>query len=199
MAGYTKIKVVAVLYRLAPESPFPAAVDDSIAVYKELLKTHRPAKIGIYGTSAGAILTAETAARLKQLGLPLPAALGFFSGMADFSRIGDSSYYFGVPGLAGARVPRGDGAAGVAGYVAQLVQPGGPQHCPQRNQAGIIARVELGHGNFGFHQLVEVVAVQSAICVHLHRPEFEEGELAPLVSNTPLAEQDRPAGSASHH
>ena len=79
IASYTKIKVVAVLYRLAPEHPFPAAVDDSVAVYKELLKTYKPEHIAIYGTSAGAILTAEVAARLKQLGLPQPAALGIFS------------------------------------------------------------------------------------------------------------------------
>ena len=86
IASYTGIKVVAVLYRLAPEHPYPAAVDDSVAVYKELLKTYTPNHIVIYGTSAGAILTAEVAARLKQLGLPLPAALGVFSGMGDFAR-----------------------------------------------------------------------------------------------------------------
>jgi acetyl esterase/lipase len=102
---------VAVDYRLAPKFRFPAQIDDIIAVYRELLKTYKPRNIGMYGTSAGAILTAETAVRLRQLKLPLPAALGFFSGMADFSRTGDSSYYFGVPGLAGARVPHGDGAA----------------------------------------------------------------------------------------
>ena len=68
IASYTGIKVVAVLYRLAPENPFPAAVDDSVAVYKELLKTYKPDHIVIYGTSAGAILTAEVAVKLKQLG-----------------------------------------------------------------------------------------------------------------------------------
>jgi acetyl esterase/lipase len=42
IAGYTKIKVVAVLYRLVPEHLFPAAVDDSVVVHKELLKTYKP-------------------------------------------------------------------------------------------------------------------------------------------------------------
>jgi len=101
LAFYTKIKVVAVLYRLAPEHPFPAAVDDSIAVYKELLKTYKPGRIVIYGTSAGAILTAQVAARLKQLGLPQPAALGIFSGMGDFARNGDSLALFSLGGLSG--------------------------------------------------------------------------------------------------
>ena len=101
IASYAKMKVVAVLYRLAPEHPFPAAVDDSVAVYKELLKTYKPNHIVIYGTSAGAILTAEVAAKLKQLGLPLPAALGIFSGMGDFARAGDSQSMYALRGLSG--------------------------------------------------------------------------------------------------
>ena len=101
IAGYSKIKVVAVLYRLAPEHPFPAAVDDSVAVYKELLKTYRPEHVVIYGTSAGAVLTAEVAARLKQVGLPLPAALGIFSGLGDFARHGDSEAIYSLRGFSG--------------------------------------------------------------------------------------------------
>ena len=101
IANYTGIKVVAVLYRLSPEVAFPAAVDDSIAVYKELLNTYKPSHIVIYGTSAGAILTAEVAAKIKQLGLPMPAALGIFSGMGDFARAGDSMAMYGLRGLAG--------------------------------------------------------------------------------------------------
>ena len=101
IAGYTGIKVVAVLYRLSPEVKFPAAVDDSIAVYKELLKTYKPQHIVIYGTSAGAILTAEVAARIKRLDLPLPAALGIFSGMGDFARTGDSIAIYALRGFSG--------------------------------------------------------------------------------------------------
>jgi acetyl esterase/lipase len=101
IAAFSKIKVVAVIYRLAPEHPFPAAVDDSVAVYKELLKTYKPDHIVIYGTSAGAILTAEVAAKLKQLGLPMPAALGIFSGMGDFARDGDSIALYGLRGFSG--------------------------------------------------------------------------------------------------
>jgi acetyl esterase/lipase len=110
IAGYSKIKVVAVLYRLAPENPFPAAVDDSVAVYKELLKTYKPDHIVIYGTSAGAILTAEVAVKLKQLGMPLPAALGIFSGMGDFARPGDSVAIYGLRGFAGHLDPPEPGA-----------------------------------------------------------------------------------------
>ena len=105
IANLMQTEVVAVLYRLAPEHPFPAAVDDTVAVYKELLKTYKPQKIGLYGTSAGAILTAEVAVKLHQLGLPLPGALGIFSGLGDFSQTGDSQAIYSLNGLSGPLTP----------------------------------------------------------------------------------------------
>src|SRR5579872_960980 len=105
IANLAKMKVVSVYYRLAPENPFPAAVDDVVAVYKDLLKTYKPKNIGIFGTSAGAILTCEVTVKLKQSGLPLPAALGIFSGLADFSRPGDSWQLFTLNGFPGQLEP----------------------------------------------------------------------------------------------
>ncbi len=101
IANLTGTKVIAVLYRLAPEHPFPAALDDAIAVYKELLKTYKPENIGIYGTSAGAILTAEVTSKIKQLKLPMPAATGVFSGLGDFSQPGDSMALYALEGFSG--------------------------------------------------------------------------------------------------
>ena len=106
IAYLAKIKVVSVYYRLAPENPFPAAVDDVVAVYKELLKSYQPRSIGIFGTSAGAILTGEVVVKFKQLGLPLPAALGMFSTLADFSRPSDSQQLFSLNGFSGNLAPQ---------------------------------------------------------------------------------------------
>jgi acetyl esterase/lipase len=105
IANLAKIKVVSVYYRLAPENPFPGAVDDAVAVYKELLKNYKPRSIGIFGTSAGAILTGEVTVRLRQLGLPLPGAVGIFSGLGDFSRVGDSWQLFTLNGFPGQMTP----------------------------------------------------------------------------------------------
>jgi monoterpene epsilon-lactone hydrolase len=101
ICNLAKIKVVSVYYRLAPENPFPAAVDDVAAVYRELLKTYKPHNIGIFGTSAGATLTAEVAARLKQARTPLPGALGMFSVHPDYTRPTDSQELFALDGLPG--------------------------------------------------------------------------------------------------
>jgi acetyl esterase/lipase len=105
IANLTKTKVVSVYYRLAPEHPFPAAVDDVVAVYRELLKTYKPQSIGIFGTSAGAILTCEVAVKLKLSHLPLPGALGVFSGLGDFSRVSDSRQLYSLDGLPGSFSP----------------------------------------------------------------------------------------------
>jgi acetyl esterase/lipase len=94
IAGYSGLTVVAARYRLAPEHPFPAAVDDAEAVYQALLREHAPENIGLYGTSAGACLCTQLLVRLRERGCPLPRALGFFSGTADLSRYGDSDAFF---------------------------------------------------------------------------------------------------------
>ncbi len=73
-------------YRLAPEHPYPAAPDDCLAVYRGLLEMgYAPAQICIGGDSAGGNLTLVTALRIRDLGLPLPAALVCFSPVTDFS------------------------------------------------------------------------------------------------------------------
>jgi monoterpene epsilon-lactone hydrolase len=105
IASLAGIKVVSVYYRLAPENPFPAAVEDVVAVYKELLKDYKPERIGIFGTSAGAILTGEATVKLKQLGLPLPGALGMFSTLADYSKQGDTFSLFTLDGFPGMLEP----------------------------------------------------------------------------------------------
>jgi acetyl esterase/lipase len=92
------MKVVAVLYRLAPEHPYPAAVDDMLAVYRSLIRETAPGQIALYGTSAGAVLSAQTIVRLIREGLPLPAAVGVFSGSADFGHTGDSEQLLPMPG-----------------------------------------------------------------------------------------------------
>lgn len=102
IAAQTGFPVVAVRYRLIPEHPYPAALEDALAVYRTLLKTHEARSIGLYGTSAGAILSGELVARLKADGETLPGALGFFSGTADFSRTADSIAVFADASMADA-------------------------------------------------------------------------------------------------
>jgi monoterpene epsilon-lactone hydrolase len=118
IANLTRTRVATVDYRLATEHPFPAAIDDIVAVYKELLKTYLPNNIGMFGSSAGAILTAEAAVRFRQLGLPLPAALGVFSGFGDLSDFGDSMAMYTLFGFWGKLLrPFDDPGSEVKAYI----------------------------------------------------------------------------------
>lgn len=94
VSGLTGYRVIAVRYRLAPENVFPAQVEDALAVYRALLAERRGRRLGLYGTSAGAILAAELVGRLRSEKIPQPVALGFFSGSADLSQTGDSMSLF---------------------------------------------------------------------------------------------------------
>lgn len=97
IAAQTGIPVVAALYRLAPENPYPAAVDDAYAVYRALVRDHKPGRIAVFGTSAGAGLSAQLMARLAGKREAMPAALGFFSGSADLGKKGDSESWVPTP------------------------------------------------------------------------------------------------------
>lgn len=102
IASLGRIKVIGVNYRQGPEYTFPAASTDVEKVYRALLKTHRPDEIGIYGCSAGGILTGESVARFITDKLPVPGAIGMFcGGLVDIA--GDSSYT--APLLNGQGVP----------------------------------------------------------------------------------------------
>jgi acetyl esterase/lipase len=90
-----RIRVITVDYRMAPENKYPAAEDDVIALYRELLKMYRAENIGIYGCSAGASLTGSVVAKLIQSGQPKPGVIGMF-GYGPFGQRsgGDSNYIF---------------------------------------------------------------------------------------------------------
>lgn len=104
VAGTGRIKVVSVDYRMAPEQKFPAASEDVAAVYRELLRHYRPSNIGIYGCSAGGILTAESVAWFASHGLPRPGAIATMCGTgAEVD--GDSGYVAAI--LAGQPIPPG--------------------------------------------------------------------------------------------
>jgi monoterpene epsilon-lactone hydrolase len=84
-AHFGQIKVIAVDYRVPPDHCFPANLEDTTAVYRALLQRYRPNSIAIFGTSAGGTYTATTILKLRELGLPLPAAAGILTPACDLS------------------------------------------------------------------------------------------------------------------
>ncbi|MBO9694591.1 MAG: alpha/beta hydrolase [Sphingopyxis sp.] len=116
IAALTGVPVVSVDYRLAPGARFPAASEDVAAVYGALLKGTPAKRIGLYGCSAGGLLTAQSLAWFQSHGLPAPAAAGIFCAGGDPSMSGDSRYTGLV--LGDGEAPRvGPGPAPRLGYM----------------------------------------------------------------------------------
>ena len=84
----TGIRAISLDYRLAPEHPFPAAVDDCLAAYRNLLDDADPAEIVFAGDSAGGGLTVTTCLAARAAGVPLPAGIVAFSPGLDHTRSG---------------------------------------------------------------------------------------------------------------
>jgi monoterpene epsilon-lactone hydrolase len=90
MAGFGHVKVLSVDYRRPPEFPYPAALDDGMAVWKAALKMAPPKNMAIFGTSAGGALTLSMVLRAKEERLPLPGAIAPGTPMSDLTGTGDS-------------------------------------------------------------------------------------------------------------
>jgi epsilon-lactone hydrolase len=83
-------RVWAVDYRMPPDHPFPAGLDDCLAAYRALLKERSPDRIIIGGSSAGGNLAAALILRARDEGLPLPAAVVLMTPGSDLTESGDS-------------------------------------------------------------------------------------------------------------
>jgi epsilon-lactone hydrolase len=86
----TRCRVFTPDYRNPPDHPYPAALEDCVAVYRELLETYPAERIAISGSSGGGNLAAALPLKIRRLGLPLPAAVGLFTPEVDLTESGDT-------------------------------------------------------------------------------------------------------------
>lgn len=84
------VRCYGVDYRMPPDHPYPAALDDCLVTYRHVLERHAAANILICGRSAGGNLAAATLLRARDEGLPLPAGLVLLSPEVDLTESGDS-------------------------------------------------------------------------------------------------------------
>ena len=92
IAERIKVPVISIDYRMPPDYPFPAAINDVVAVYKEILKKKSFKSIIIGGTSAGGGLALAVVLKLKKLGIKLPDAIYAGTPWTDLTKTGDSYF-----------------------------------------------------------------------------------------------------------
>ncbi len=88
LADATGGRILTVDYRLAPEHPYPAALDDAVAAYRHVTAEHDPSRVVVAGDSAGGGLTVATLLALRDGGDPMPAAGICLSPWADLTQSG---------------------------------------------------------------------------------------------------------------
>ncbi len=82
--------MVAIDYRMPPDAPFPAAVDDVVAAWRALVAITDPRRVAVEGTSVGSNPALALMLRAKGEGVPLPAAMALRSPPSDLTFAGDS-------------------------------------------------------------------------------------------------------------
>ncbi|MBL8895271.1 MAG: alpha/beta hydrolase fold domain-containing protein, partial [Rhizobiales bacterium] len=92
IAQATRTPVISVDYRMPPDHPYPAALDDALAVWREVVKGRDPAKSALFGSSAGGGLAMATVLKLKQAREPLPGVLFLGTPWADLTKTGDTYF-----------------------------------------------------------------------------------------------------------
>lgn len=90
MAGLGGYKVISVDYRMPPDAPYPAAMDDATAVWRAMLTMQKPQNMAVFGTSTGGGMTLALMLRCKAEHLALPAAMGLGTPWSDLTETGDS-------------------------------------------------------------------------------------------------------------
>ena len=90
MAAFGGFKVISFDYRMPPDHPYPAAMDDAMAVWKAALTLQDPRNMAIFGSSTGGGMTLAMILRAKQEGLPLPAAIAPGTPWSDLTETGDT-------------------------------------------------------------------------------------------------------------
>ena len=90
MAGLEGYKVVCVDYRMAPEHPYPAAIDDAFRAYRALLETTPAENVAVFGTSTGGGMTLILGIQAARANVPMPAALIAGTPWSDLTKTGDS-------------------------------------------------------------------------------------------------------------
>ncbi|TAL03026.1 MAG: alpha/beta hydrolase [Rhodospirillaceae bacterium] len=90
IADRAKIRTFSVDYRMPPDHPFPAGLNDAVEAYRMLLTRFKPANIAVYGESAGGGLAASFVLKARDMGLPIPGACVLHSPEADLTESGDT-------------------------------------------------------------------------------------------------------------